>query len=618
MASESPRPRLVRLRVLAAALIVAAGSLAYANSFTQLFAGADAKESIRDNHHIRQLWPLSEAMSLPLLDDALDSDEGGKGGTVVRRPILSLSFALNYQLSGLDPRGFHAGNLAIHLGAALLLFGIVRRTLRERVADERGVLLALVVALLWVVHPLQTEAVTYIVQRAESLMSFFLLLTLYCAVRALDAVRPGAWYGCAVVACALGMGTKETMVVTPLLVVLYDYTFAPRWRPRLYIGLAATWTVLLVLLLATAGDVAKDFEGGGTLPYLLAQPGVVLHYLRLTAWPWPLHVYISTELFDVESTRQGLFPAVVVVALLAFTVWALWRRRWYGFLGAWFFLILAPTSSIIATSDVIQEHRMYLPLAAVVSAVVLLGDAALRRLSPAASRTRLGVAIVAAAVVLLGSVTRARNVDYHGEFSMVHPADLPEAYMILAQHHLYRGDLDAAANEAQEVLVDRSADRRDVVFAHFLSGFAAERRGELEAAATHFRQAVKLQPDLAYAQRELASILMRLGRLDEAAEQCELALQTRPRFPEAHYEYGMILMQQNRSAEAVEHLERAVALQPGFAEAHYELAMALLDGGDMDGARRQLRRAIELRADLTEARELLQRIDSGHEKSGQP
>lgn len=609
----------LRFRILAAAVLIAtAGGFAYANSFTQLFAGADAKESIRDNPHIRRLWPLSEAMSLPLLDDTLDSDEGAKGGTVVRRPILSLSFALNYQLADLDPRGFHAVNLAIHLGAALLLFGVVRRTLRGRVAAGSGVWLPLCVALLWVVHPLQTEAVTYLVQRAESLMGFLLLLTLYCAVRALDDARPRLWQAGAVVACALGMGTKETMVVAPLLVVLYDYTFASRWRPRLYIGMGVTWTVLLALLLATAGDVAKDFEGGGTLPYLLAQPGVVLHYLRLALWPRPLHVYVSTELFDVESAAQVLLPGAVVGVLVAATACALLRRRWYGFLGAWFFLILAPTSTVVATSDVIQEHRMYLPLAAVLCGVVLLADAVLRQLFPPVLRRGVGVATVAAAVLLLGGATRARNADYHGEFSMVHPADLSEAYMILAQHYLYRGDLDQAAREAQEVLARQFADQRDVVFAHFISGFAAERRGDLETAAVHFRRAADLQPSFAYSHRELASVLARLGRLAEAIRECEIALQIRPRYPEAHYEYGMIFMRQQYIEGAVEHFERAVVLRPSYPEAHYELGMALLARGDVAGARGHLQRAIELRPDFAEAQEVMHRFHWGSEERPQP
>ena len=612
-------PGTARARIaILAAFITLAGAAAYSNSFTDRFAGLDAKESIRDNPHIRTLWPLSEAMSLPLLETTVADDEGSKGGTVVRRPVLSLTFALNYALLGPDPNSFHAVNLAIHLAAALVVFGLVRRTLqRQGFAAEHAGGLALAVALIWVVHPLQTEAVTYLVQRAESLMGLLLLLTLYCSVRALDSARPALWYAAAAVACALGMGTKETMVVAPLLVLLYDHVFVAdgscqrlRQRWPLYIALAACWLVLGVLIVTTFTDAMRDFDEGRTLPYLLSQPRVLLHYLRLAVWPHPLHLYVNTESFDVRGLADVVVPGLVVVASLAATAWALSRKRGYGYLAAWFFVILAPTSSVVATSDTIQEHRMYLPLAAVLSAIVVFGDTALRRFCPANLRSSLGFAIVAATVLLLGGATRARNADYHSEFSMVHEADLPEAYMILAQHHLYPGNVDEAARAAQALLEGhRSADQRDVVFAHFISGFAAERRGDLESAAAHFGRAAELQPGFAYARRELASVLRRLGRLAEAARECKLALQTRPHFAEAHVEYGMVLIQQNRTSDAVEHFTRAVALQPSSAEAHYELGIALHHGGDRVGARRHLQRAIELRVDFVEAQERLRRVD---------
>ena len=149
-------------------------------------------------------------------------------------------------------------NLAIHLLAALALFGIVRRTLElpavARRFGERGATpVAFCIALLWVVHPLLTEAVTYLSQRAESLMGLFFLLTLYCFLRAAVSQRPGAWRVGAVAACALGMGCKQVMAAAPLVALLYDRCFlagsfreALRRRRGLYLALAATWLLLAV------------------------------------------------------------------------------------------------------------------------------------------------------------------------------------------------------------------------------------------------------------------------------------------------------------------------------------------------------------------------------------
>ena len=275
-AETSPDGRLApaqraRLRVLVLAVaIVAAGAWAYSNSFGGVFVLDDVRAIVR-NTTIRTLWPLSVPLSPP------------SGSTVSGRPVANLSFAVSAALAGeppsaapagsvapgqnaaLDPVPFHAGNLLIHLAAALALFGVVRRTLlsprlRDRF-EAAAPWLAFAVALLWVVHPLHTSAVTYIVQRVESLMGLFYLLTLYCAIRASDGPRRGWWAAAAVVSCAAGMGTKETMVTAPLMVALWDYLFggSEKGRPagirwRLVGALAATWLLLAFL-------VSREFRG---------------------------------------------------------------------------------------------------------------------------------------------------------------------------------------------------------------------------------------------------------------------------------------------------------------------------------------------------------------------
>src|ERR1039458_595429 len=153
-------------------LVVAVGLVAYHNSFTGPFI-FDDMYTIRDNPTIRRVWPIWQALSPP-----------HRGGTTVEgRPLINLSFAVNYALGAYHVWGYHALNLSVHILAGLTLLGVVRRTLRQprlrgrfsAAADG----LALATAVLWMVHPLQTESVTYIVQRAESLMGLFYLLTLY-------------------------------------------------------------------------------------------------------------------------------------------------------------------------------------------------------------------------------------------------------------------------------------------------------------------------------------------------------------------------------------------------------------------------------------------------------
>lgn len=172
-----------RLALVATALgLVLAVAVAYHNSLGGPFV-FDDRVAIFDNSTIRQLWPIAEALSPP---------SGGQSDS--DRPLVNLSMAINYRLGGTDPRGYHVCNVLVHTLAALTLFGIVRRTWRSRDGQpgEAGLFIAGGIALLWALHPLQTAAVTYVVQRAESMMGLFYLLTLYCLVRAVGLNPPSA------------------------------------------------------------------------------------------------------------------------------------------------------------------------------------------------------------------------------------------------------------------------------------------------------------------------------------------------------------------------------------------------------------------------------------------
>ena len=227
------------------AFLSAAAAAAYSRTFSVPLLYDDLP-SIRDNPTLRHVgaafWPPFNS-------------------TVSGRPVLNISLAINYAASGTSVWSYHALNLALLVLAGLTLFGIIRRTLSPR-ADPRASGIAFCIALLWVLHPLLSESVTYVIQRGESLMGLFYLLTLYCFIRGAwtDGKSRGLWYGSSVASCLLGMGTKEVMVSAPLVVLLYDRTFlaggfaaALRRRWRVYAGLAATWSVLPLLVVSTHG-----------------------------------------------------------------------------------------------------------------------------------------------------------------------------------------------------------------------------------------------------------------------------------------------------------------------------------------------------------------------------
>ena len=276
--------------------------------------------------------------------------------------------------------------------------------------------MAAIIALIWAVHPLQTESVTYTVQRAESLMGLFYLLMLYGLARG-AAAPPAAvlrgifWYGVSALACLMGMATKEVMASAPLMALLYDRTFlagsfreAVRRRWGYYLALVATWPVFEEVLVSSWG---RGSFGAGVSPwrYLGTQCGAVAHYLWLCLWPTPLVLDYGRPL--AHGAAEIVPYAVLVAALVLATVVALWRWPKLGFLGAFFFVILAPSSSVVPQiRQTIAEHRMYLPLAAVATLVVVAAQQGLRRAADRHWLSRpqrgvLGLATAAAAALAL-------------------------------------------------------------------------------------------------------------------------------------------------------------------------------------------------------------------------
>jgi len=574
--------------VLTGAVLVLAAAAAYHNTLDGPFI-FDDDVCIPCNASIQHLGAIETVLSTP----------GGGGITVSGRPMLNLSLAINYALGDTRVRGYHLANLAIHILAGLVLFGIVRRTLllpsmrgamlpsaeacratveRPGHASADGSMapgfgpaapyLAGAVALLWMLHPLQTESVTYIIQRAESLMGLFYLLTLYCVIRSSQS-RPVGWSLAAVAACAMGMATKEVMVTAPLIVLLYDRTFlrgsflgALRKRWGLYCGLSACWGLLAFLVVwgpgrgSTAGFQA---EGGLDWPsYGLTQLSVIPHYLRLTFWPDAL--CLDYGLWVKTAPWEVLPGAILVAALAVATIWGLCRGRKWGFLGAWFLGILAPTSSIVPIRDTLFEHRMYLSLAAVASLAVLGVFLLRRRLlsGPWAAAPWFALVLVASA---LGYRTVLRNMDYHSTLA------------------IWKDTTDQCPSNAR---------------ARCNLGFAYENQAEHDLAASEYRRAIRLDPCYAEAYYDLGVTLMAIRDYDSAIEQFRLAIRHNPKFAEAYYNLGFALSTQGKYEEGIEQLESAIRDKPQLLETYNVLGAILLKQGKVEPAVETFRQAIRM------------------------
>jgi protein O-mannosyl-transferase len=604
---ETPRtrnPRLIRgwcadWTGCASAAVLAVGTVAiYARTFAVPLL-LDDGDSIANNRSIRQLWPITPVFSPPA--------SAGVGG----RPVLNLSYALNYAASGTAVAGYHLVNLLIHVLSAWALFGLVRRTLRRPVLaarfDSAATGLALAVSAVWAWHPVQTESVTYISQRAESLMGLFYLLTLYCFVRGVESDTKNGrrnWFSLSVLACLGGVGIKEVIVTAPLLIFLYDRTFIAgsfggAWRQHrwLYLALAASWLPLGYSMIDLHARGMGFGQGVSWWAYGIAECRIVVKYVLLVLWPHPL-------VFDygpyVAAPMAVLWPyALILAALLALTFLALRRAPVVGFAACWFWVILAPASSIVPVAgQPMAENRLYLPLAGI-AALAILGCYAL------AGRRSLPVVAAVAAALSLASVRR--NQDYASEETLWKDTVLKNPANARAHNNLgsvwadLPGRMDDAIAEFQEAL------RRQPNFSaanNNLGNAWAKQPGRLPDAIAQYEAALRVNPDYAEAHNNLGSAWSKVpGRMADAITEYRTALRLKPDYPEAHQNLGNAWVSQpDRLPDAIAEYEAALRLKPDYVEAHTSLGVALSKvPGRAEAALAQYDAALRLSPDYAQA-----------------
>jgi tetratricopeptide (TPR) repeat protein len=582
---------------------------------------------IVENFAIQTLWPPSIAMA------------------ETNRPFGMFTFAINYAIHQHELWGYHATNLAIHVLAALSLFSIVRRTLTvlprksnfTAALADRSVSLGFAVAAIWACHPLQTQSVTYIVQRLESLMGLAYLATLLFFVMATQSKRPVYWYFASLAVCAFGMGCKEVMVTAPVIVLWYDRVFvATSWRQLLahrwlyFLGLASTWSVLAWAMLRYqvdyTGGALVTVEGLTWWSYLWNQTAVIWKYLQLCFLPVDQCLYRKWPLQEAWS----LLPSAVSLLSLAIaTVVGIFRFPKLAFLSGFFFLTLAPTSSVVPIRDLYFEHRMYLPLAAVVCLSVFFAYWLSFQFIkyPLVCRWAFNL-FVFASVIGLSALTYQRNQDYQSAITLwtstvnVSPdnatawSNLGLAYIEGAQHseaarcfkksiELKPDDVDALASYAGALIETGDLKGAEQVLQRALQLqpnnelailnqgnllFRSERYGE---AIDYFLSIINFKPDNLECRISLSACYLYTQRYRQAEEHCKLALQQDPQSVSALINLSCAQGGQGQIEQAIVNCRQALQLDPNSPNAHGTLAMLYAES-DPQEAKKHLSIASQL------------------------
>jgi tetratricopeptide (TPR) repeat protein len=529
------------------------------------------------NRSIQQLGDWASVLSPPA--------EGTTGG----RPLANLSFALTYAVSGVQPWAHRLANVCLHGIVSLLAFGLVRRMLQlpglpNRLRDRAGELGA-AIALLWAVHPLLTQCVTYVSQRTEVLMAGAYLLTLYAFIRAeTEPSRGETWRFISVAACWLGSLCKEAIATVPFAVLLCHWLLLridlrTLWRERLgyYAALTLSWTILAVSL-DKVYERGVTFDAGvSPLQYATVQVSAVVEYLRVSLWPHPL-IFDHSPLVVIHP-RLSLPHALVLISLLGGVAWSLVRRSRWGFLGSLPLLILAPTSSFIpVVNAAVAENRASLPSLAVVAAVVVVLALVLNRWM---ARLTFGVLMVSAAWA-----TVVRNHDYADAIS------------------LWRDTVEKDPGNPR---------------AHGQLAFALYSHGQPEAALWHYREALRLDPDRAPHHTGAGVILANQpGGLAEAQRHLAEAVRLKPNEAEANANLGSVMGRLGKDLDGAErHLREALRLAPGDAGVWFLYGEFFEQRrSDLSEARRAYRETLRLRPGFEPALLALARLESSATRQG--
>ncbi|TGU70201.1 tetratricopeptide repeat protein [Geomonas terrae] len=573
-------------------IIVLVGAIAYSNTFHVPFL-LDDETSIINNGVIKDLGRFL----------------GGDGYAYnPRRFIGYLSVAMNYRLGGLDVTGYHIFNLAVHALTACLVYGLAALTLQTPFFAERNAgaeetasyrFLPLFAALLFVAHPVQTQAVTYIIQRLASLATLFFVLSLLCygKARLLQQVgaralhwKPVLLYLGALAAAGCAMKTKEIAFTLPFVVVLYEFLFFRMSATKRLLFLAPMALMVVVVPISLLGtgrpigsligdvDTLTRVESGiSRLDYLYTQFAVITTYLRLLFLPVHQTIDYDFPVYHSFGDAPVALSFLLLFALLVLSLYFLLRSsrgepllRLVSFGILWFFITLSVESSIIPIADVIFEHRVYLPSAGAFIALAALASLLLQRLPAKATGVVIGVLVLA-----LACTTFVRNQAWASDVTLWSDAvekapnkARPHYNLALAFQKAHRTD------EALEHALQAARLAPTMPYAYNLIGVIMEKTGRIEQAAAALSEAIRLAPQEAAPHINLGDLYRQSGLTTQALEQYQIALRLTPADADIYYKIGTIHARSNDMDKAVVFFQCAASIEPGRPEYRRDLDSA--------------------------------------------
>jgi tetratricopeptide (TPR) repeat protein len=632
-------------------LIIIIGFFIYSNTFKVPFLFDDSNTVLK-NTSLRD----SDYLTNTSLTDIFSAS----------RLIGQLTFALNHAVDGFNVVGYHLVNLLIHVGCALLLYWFYILTFKTPYVSDHfpkradsffqtPKIIALFTALLFVSHPVQTQAVTYIVQRYASLATFFYLFSLVMYIKFRLSESPKAkyvFYAVSIFSAILAMKTKEIAFTLPLMVILYEFLFfRGEIRKRILYLIPLTLTMIIIPLSligvqsSSPGSAVRidELTKGASLniistgDYLNTQFRVIVTYIRLLFLPINQNLDYDYPIYKTFFTPPVFFSFGFLLMIFGWGVYLLYRsgdkesslkpdsrfrgkdiklrnktsgdenerKCWYRLIAFgifWFFVTISVESSIIPIADVIFEHRLYLPslgfFMAIMAGVMWFTGKWVNK--PLIKKTVLTAMILV--IVVLSVTAYARNGVWRDEVTLWE--DVVKKSPNKARPHNNLGGLFLKDNHIDEAVIEIMRTLRidpDYAEAHHNLGLALEKRGQINEAIAHYSEAIRLNPGYAAAHSNLGAALQKKGRWNEAGEHFNAALQINPAHEEANNNKGLILEREGQIAEAIHYYNIALRINPNYADAQNNLGNLLIRTGEIDAAIAHIAIALKVNPNFAEA-----------------
>jgi protein O-mannosyl-transferase len=590
MTKQKTKPFIFHLSVFF--LLSLISIIIYANTLHSPFLFDDIP-NITENPRIR----LTEITMQSLKDAAFS-------GPSWARPIPNISFALNYYLDQYHVGGYHAVNLAIHIINGILVYLLALFTFRLLGLSPFKIrVMSLFASLIFIAHPINTQSVTYLVQRMNSMAALFYLLSLILYIKArLSKVRWKRWvlFLCVALSAILAMGSKQIAATLPFIIIVYecyffqDLTGCLRKKNIAYIILPLAVLVALTLIYLGENPINRILAGYSRRDFtlverLLTQPRVVIFYISLIALPLPSrmnlihHVDTSHSLIEPTTT---LISLVIIAALIYLSMHGARRKRLISFAIAWFFINLAIESSFIGL-EMIYEHRLYLPMVAICLMVPYI------LFTYRLNKATITVAVIM--VMLLGYATYTRNTTWKDAVTLWSDVVKKDPLSHRGYVNLGLAFKDKGATEKEITCYKNSLKiNPDYAKGYYNLGLALEKKGKTEEAIKQYKLALSKKPDFVKAHNNLGLALQGQGKAEEAIEQYKKALSIRPDFVSAHNNLGLALEKQGKIDEAVYHYKEALRIEPKNVSAHINLGFLLNQLGKIHEAISHYKEALNL------------------------